>query len=229
MFFPMRMNTLLLAGGSILLLMLGSLSLSGCRAGLSTVTVTVASGLPAAVTVPSGLRRFAIAHPSQAPDNLLPAYAVLETESRRLTAIRPSRLVWSLASRENPLVWQAERENLTSLEKMEESNGLMDADALLFFQIDAPHLTSSMGASFSGHLPPVTVTTSIARIGTEEEFFHDVVSVTVRDAVVHATEQELTGLYSHLLQFAIRQTLSDLSQAFSLSTDGVIASLARDQ
>lgn len=218
MLFPMPMKNPFPAYGGVISLLLGSLALSGCRADLSTVTIMVASGRPAVVSaVPAGFRRVAIAHPAQAPHDLLSAYAFLETESRRLTAIRASRLR------------QAQQEPMSSLAKLEESIGLSDADALLFFQIDAPHLTSSIGAPFSGLLPPVTVTTTIAGIGTEEEFFHDVVSVVVKDPVVYGTEQELAGIYSHLVQFAIQQTVSDLSQAFLTSTDRMTAGMKRDR
>jgi hypothetical protein len=189
----------------------------------------VTSGAPAAAAASSGFRRLAIAHPAQAPHDLLPAYAFLETESRRLTASRAFRPEGSLAGKDRALAWQTEREHMTSLEKTEESTGLIDADALLFFQIDAPHLMGKIGIPFSGHPPPVTVTTTIARIGTEEEFFHDVVSVIVKDSVTYTTEQELAGLYSHLLQFAIRQTVSDLSQAFPIPIDRNTAGMRRDQ
>ncbi|MCC2642379.1 MAG: hypothetical protein K0S45_2792 [Nitrospira sp.] len=118
---------------------------------------------------------------------------------------------------------------MTLLDETEERGKPMDADALLFFTIDAPYFTGVIDAPYSGHLPPVTVTTSLARIGTEEEFFYDVVSVTVQDPVVYDTERELIGIYSHLVQFAIRQTLSDLSQAFLAPTHRMTADMRRDE
>ena len=229
MLFLLRIRNSLLTYGGILLLVIGLLPLSGCRADLSMITIMVASDLPAGASVPSGLRRLAIAHPAQVPHDLLPAYAFLETESRRLTSIRAPRPDWSLAGRSSSLAWQAEREDMISPDRIVESSGLIDAEALLFFQIDAPHLTERIGLPFSGQLPPVTVATTMALIGSEEEFFHDVVSVIVKDSVLYATEQELAGLYSHLVQFAIRQTLSDLSQAFLVSTDSITARMTRDQ
>ncbi|MCC2642707.1 MAG: hypothetical protein K0S45_3120, partial [Nitrospira sp.] len=120
MLFPLCCNHLLSTIGGIFLLILGALPLSGCHANPSTVTIRVVSGLPAAVSFPSGVRRFAIAHPTEAPQELLPAYALLETESRRLTEIPPFPPRASSGGRNAPCVRQTDCWPMTLLDETEE-------------------------------------------------------------------------------------------------------------
>lgn len=195
--------------------------LVGCQTAAphADITSPVFTTVPSSLRVPVNVERLAILYPKTYRQELMEAYARLESSVFQLKEQRPFlRIVdrFHLAA-----ILGEQRLQVGGLVQDETAirlGRLLGVDSVLLYRIDGPSLHDRLLARYYGNLPPFVVTSKIVRVESAEVVFHNVVTIPVGRPGIPAPSffgDPHSDLHAReALERGVAQTVADLRHAF---------------
>ena len=195
--------------------------LVGCQttAPHAYITSPVFTTVPSSLRVPVNVERLAILYPKTYKQELVEAYARLESSVFQLKEQRPFlRIVdrFHLAT-----ILGEQRLQVGGLVRDETAIGLgrvLGVDCILLYRIEGPTMRDRILARHYGQLPPMVVTSKVIMVESAEVVYHNVVSVPVgrqgTPTPFFLSDPQFDLQTREALERGVAQTVADLRHAF---------------